>query len=194
MMNKLEVAKARAYSAADQRLAAAQQRSASWVMRDLIRSALRRRGVPPTPPSSEGQASAWRSRRHDAADAVCRTESQHVFGQRESRAAMTTPWERIGISRGTWFRRGKPDPEEVSERTRPGTGKRGHLLLQSNTWLKNLSDELHRPMSDLIALSSACDPFNVEVPGRKRYAEWFAELYRQHGFGLGTHIRRIHYG
>jgi hypothetical protein len=57
-------------ASAIQHLAAEQRRSASWVMRDLIRSELRHRGVLPTPPSEEGQASAWRSRRHDAADAV----------------------------------------------------------------------------------------------------------------------------
>jgi hypothetical protein len=48
-------------------------------------------------------------------------------------------------------------------------------------------------MGDLIVLSPINDPFNVETVGRKRDAKWFAELYRQYGFGLGIHVRRIHY-
>jgi hypothetical protein len=31
------------------------------------------------------------------------------------------------------------------------------------------------------------------MAGRKEEAEWFAEQYRQFGFGVGTHLRRIHY-
>jgi hypothetical protein len=64
---------------------------------------------------------------------------------------------------------------------------------QRDTWLKNLSDECHRPMYDLIVLTQDIDPFNVDKPSRKEDAEWFAALYRQYGFGVGTHIRRIHY-
>jgi hypothetical protein len=64
---------------------------------------------------------------------------------------------------------------------------------QSSTWLKNLSDKHHRPMYDLIVLTKQNDPFNVGMHSRKQDAEWFAALYRQYGFGVGTHIRRVHY-
>jgi hypothetical protein len=90
------------------------------------------------------------------------------------------PWERLNMSKAHWYRLGKPDTTPTS---------RG----QRDTWLKNLSIEVKRPMYDLCALTVQNDPFNAEVPYRKRAAEWFAELYRQYGFGVGTHIRRIHY-
>lgn len=64
---------------------------------------------------------------------------------------------------------------------------------QRGTWLSNLSDKCHRPMYDLIVLTKTNDPFNVEMAGRKEEAEWFAEQYRQFGFGVGTHLRRVHY-
>lgn len=64
---------------------------------------------------------------------------------------------------------------------------------QRDTWLKRLSEQTKRPIHDLIALTTANDPFNVGTPGRKGDAEWFAVQYHRFGFGLGTHVRRIHY-
>lgn len=50
-----------------------------------------------------------------------------------------------------------------------------------------------RPLSSLIALSNQNDPFNADTPAQRAQGEWFAGLYRQYGFGLGVHLRRIHY-
>jgi hypothetical protein len=64
---------------------------------------------------------------------------------------------------------------------------------QRDTWLKKLSEQTKRPMDDLIVLTRTNDPFNIESSGRKKDAEWFAIQYRRFGFGVGTHVRRIHY-
>jgi hypothetical protein len=44
----------------------------------------------------------------------------------------------------------------------------------------------------LIVLNKLNDPFYLGE-ARMRDAEWFAALYREHGFGRGVHIRRILY-
>ena len=59
--------------------------------------------------------------------------------------------------------------------------------------IKDLAKELRRPEGTLIALTTTNDPFHATTPGRVRRAEWFTALWEQFGFGLGMHIRRIHY-
>jgi hypothetical protein len=63
----------------------------------------------------------------------------------------------------------------------------------THQWLKALSDELKRPLNTLYALSATNDPFMVELPARRAKAEWFAHLWDVLGFGVGVHLRRIHY-
>jgi len=58
--------------------------------------------------------------------------------------------------------------------------------------VQELAKRLGRPISSLLALSPQNDPFYLS-PARCRDAEWFAELYQEHGFGRGVHLRRIHY-
>ena len=58
--------------------------------------------------------------------------------------------------------------------------------------IKDLSKALRRPIGTLIALSHDNDPFYLGA-ARQRDAEWFAALYREHGFRRGVHLRRIHY-
>jgi hypothetical protein len=59
--------------------------------------------------------------------------------------------------------------------------------------IMRLSKELNRPKKTLIALSDQNDPFNAGCPRRRLAAEWLADLWRRFDFGLGTHIRRVHY-
>jgi hypothetical protein len=58
-------------ASAVRQLSQQQRRSQSWTVRYLLRCELRRRGLLPTPPSEQddGDEGAWRSRKHDAADA-----------------------------------------------------------------------------------------------------------------------------
>ena len=58
--------------------------------------------------------------------------------------------------------------------------------------IRDLSVALKRPIETLFALARRNDPFYLGE-SRIRDAEWFAILYREHGFGRGIHIRRIHY-
>jgi hypothetical protein len=59
--------------------------------------------------------------------------------------------------------------------------------------IKSLSKETKRSVEDLLVLCSQNDPFYADMPYRRRAAEWFAALWQEYGFGVGTHIRRIHY-
>lgn len=45
----------------------------------------------------------------------------------------------------------------------------------------------------LMALSWNAEPFYTGTPAHRRDAEWFAELWQQHGWSDGVHLRRIHY-
>ena len=56
-----------------------------------------------------------------------------------------------------------------------------------------LADELGCRCTDLIALSSQSDPFYVGVAARREAGEWFARLWGELGFKVGSHTRRIHY-
>jgi hypothetical protein len=58
--------------------------------------------------------------------------------------------------------------------------------------IKALSKELGRPCKTLIALAEINEPFYL-TPARQRDGEWFAKLWHEHGFGSGSHIRRVHY-
>lgn len=59
--------------------------------------------------------------------------------------------------------------------------------------LKELARTSRVRLTDLIAMGPNNDPFLADRPSRRIGAEWFADLYRQFGFGQGVHLRRIHY-
>jgi hypothetical protein len=56
-----------------------------------------------------------------------------------------------------------------------------------------LAKELGCRVTDLIALSPQNDPFYVGVAARREAGEWFARLWGELGFKVGSHLRRIHY-
>jgi hypothetical protein len=58
--------------------------------------------------------------------------------------------------------------------------------------IQDLATAHERPLATLLALKCKNDPFYLGE-ARWRDAEWFAALYREHGFGRGVHLRRIHY-
>jgi hypothetical protein len=58
--------------------------------------------------------------------------------------------------------------------------------------LKATAKRVGRPVKDLLALSPNNDPFYAGVASRRRDAEWFAELWTDHG-AAGSHLRRLHY-
>ena len=58
--------------------------------------------------------------------------------------------------------------------------------------LKVMAKNIGRPITDLLALSPIDDPFYAGVGGRRRAAEWFAEIWADHG-EAGSHLRRLHY-
>ena len=58
--------------------------------------------------------------------------------------------------------------------------------------LKQLARDLDRPVSTLIALAPANDPFYV-TPARQTAAAWFARIWKKFRICPGAHIRRIHY-
>ena len=61
------------------------------------------------------------------------------------------------------------------------------------TDLKELAEELGRPLGTLVALAEAGDPFMAGLPWRKERAKWVAKIWRRYNFPRGTHIRRVHY-
>jgi hypothetical protein len=58
--------------------------------------------------------------------------------------------------------------------------------------IKAMARSIGRPVKDLLALTSAYDPFYAGVGARRCAAEWFADIWKHHG-GLGSHLRRLHY-
>jgi hypothetical protein len=58
--------------------------------------------------------------------------------------------------------------------------------------IRELARSLKRPAVRLIALSEHTDPFYAGVERRRKAAEWFARIFREHG-SHGAHLRRIHY-
>lgn len=59
--------------------------------------------------------------------------------------------------------------------------------------IKKMAKEQGVRVDDLIALSSANDPYYVGKPAQIRDAEWFAGLWQRFGYGDGVHLRRAHY-
>jgi hypothetical protein len=58
--------------------------------------------------------------------------------------------------------------------------------------IKELAEELGRPIETLIVLASINDPFYIG-PARTARAEWFADICRRLEIPLECHYRRIHY-
>jgi hypothetical protein len=58
--------------------------------------------------------------------------------------------------------------------------------------VKSAAKRGRQPPAEWLALSPGNDPFYI-TNGRTEAAEWFADLWLEHGFGRGTHLRRIHY-
>jgi hypothetical protein len=58
--------------------------------------------------------------------------------------------------------------------------------------LKTMGRSIKRPVKDLLALAPNNDPFYAGVGARRCAAEWFAEIWKQHG-DSGSHLRRLHY-
>lgn len=58
--------------------------------------------------------------------------------------------------------------------------------------IKTLAREIKRPVTDLLALSPANDPFYAGVGHRGKAAEWFAVIWADHGSD-NSHLRRVHY-
>lgn len=56
-----------------------------------------------------------------------------------------------------------------------------------------LAGEIGCRRADLIALSPGNDPFYVHLPRRQEAAEWFANLWHDFEFKIGSHLRRLHY-
>ena len=60
--------------------------------------------------------------------------------------------------------------------------------------IKQLAKQLKRPVTSLIALASANDPFYQSAPRQRALAEWFANIYyTQRWDRFRNHIRRCHY-
>jgi len=76
---------------------------------------------------------------------------------------------------------------------RTNTLKLGGNLQFNHETIKRLAKELNVRSTDLIALSSANDPFYCGTKGDYELAEWFTDLWRRFGYGRGVHLRRVHY-
>jgi len=59
--------------------------------------------------------------------------------------------------------------------------------------IKALAKEQHVPITDLIALAPANDPFYTGTPRDLEMGRWFADLWQEFGYAQGVHIRRMHY-
>ena len=59
--------------------------------------------------------------------------------------------------------------------------------------LKVLAKEKRCPITDLIVLASANDPFYIGTPTNLKDAEWFADIWKKFDYQSGIHLRRIHY-
>jgi hypothetical protein len=71
--------------------------------------------------------------------------------------------------------------------TDTGTPERGNAQVAPLRYsqLKNLAAELSRPVSTLIALAPANDPFSI-TPSRRDGAHWFARIWKRLAIGLGV--------
>ena len=59
--------------------------------------------------------------------------------------------------------------------------------------IKVLAKQKHCPVTDLIVLASANDPFYIGTKTKLKDAEWFADIWERFGYTSGIHLRRIHY-
>ena len=59
--------------------------------------------------------------------------------------------------------------------------------------LKRVAKESHCSVRDLIVLAPQNDPFYAGTETDRLMAEWFRDLWERFGYGLGVHLRRIHY-
>jgi hypothetical protein len=59
--------------------------------------------------------------------------------------------------------------------------------------IKALKKELHRNITDLLALAPNNDPFYAGSPAQTDQAQWFLALWNKYHFARGVHLRRIHY-
>jgi hypothetical protein len=59
--------------------------------------------------------------------------------------------------------------------------------------LKAMGRSIGRPVKDLLALAPNNDPFYAGVGARRCAAEWFAQIWKQHG-DSGSHLRRLRTG
>jgi hypothetical protein len=59
--------------------------------------------------------------------------------------------------------------------------------------LKALAKQLGCAKKDLLVLAPNNDPFNVDLPAKRRNAEWFAGLWHDFGYTNGVYTRRVHY-
>jgi hypothetical protein len=59
--------------------------------------------------------------------------------------------------------------------------------------IKTLARESHVPVTELIALAPANDPFYVGTERDKTLGAWFRDLWHAFGYTTGVHIRRMHY-
>jgi len=58
--------------------------------------------------------------------------------------------------------------------------------------LHDMAASLGRPIKTLVAMSTQNDPFHL-AETRMINARWFKDLYDEHDFPAGVHLRRIHY-
>lgn len=59
--------------------------------------------------------------------------------------------------------------------------------------IKSWAKELHVPITELIALAPANDPFYTGTPRDLEMGRWFADLWQEFGYSHGVHLRRVHY-
>jgi hypothetical protein len=59
--------------------------------------------------------------------------------------------------------------------------------------IRDLALRLKCKIPDLLALNPVNDPFFAERNGRRKDAEWFANVCTELGLSHGLHIRRVHY-
>jgi hypothetical protein len=96
------------------------------------------------------------------------------------------PHATAGKRHGTRQPRGHT-PEYAADDDTDDTGRINHAKIES------LSRGLKRPMYTLVALTEGNDPFFADREGRRKNAEWFANIWRVLGLGTQIHTRRVHY-
>lgn len=64
-------------------------------------------------------------------------------------------------------------------------------IKQLKTDLRNQGNKVK--ISDLLVLDRINDPFFAGVPGQRKQAEWFVNIWKQFGSQIGVHLRGLHY-